>query len=264
MLGVERGSTDLLIFSLVVWGVLLLHSARMTARVAAHGLFLLAALLKLYPVLAWGPLLRQPRRRALVGVGSLTVVFGVDMLVTWADIRRVRELLPRDDRFAYGATILGREVGGEVVVIAIGVAIALLLTWLARSRGVAIGDSQTQEESRDLDLFLAGAGVFAGTFAAERNFDYRLLFLLLTLPLLLRCSRERRVHSPFAALGVAAVVATLWLGTSLPVLPLGFGEWWAERLSSFPYDELVNLALFGLLVSALLLVLTTRRGKAPA
>lgn len=264
MLGVERGSTDLLIFALVVPGVLLLRSVRMTGVVSAHGLFLVAALLKLYPVLAWGPLLRQPRRRALIGLGTLTAVFAVDVLVTWADVRRVRALLPRDNSFAYGAAILGREMGGQIVVLVLGIVVAFGLAWLARSRGLAIGDPQTHGERRDLDLFLVGAGVFAGTFAIERNFDYRLLFLLLTLPLLLRHSRGRRAHSLLAALGVAAVVATLWLGTSLPVLPLGFGEWWAERLTSFPYDELINLALFGYLVAALLLVLTSRRGKALA
>jgi hypothetical protein len=255
MLGVERGSTDMLIFSLVVCSALLLNSARMAARVAAHGLFLLVALLKLYPVLAWAPLLRRPGRRALVGIGILTAAFAVDILVTWADVRRVRELLPRDDSFAYGASILGKEAGGRLVVVAASLALALLLTWLARRRGVAIGPSRTREESRDLDLFLAGAAVFVGTFTVERNFDYRLMFLLLTLPMLLRRSRERSVASPFAALGVAAVVGTLWLSSSLPVVPLGFGEWWVQRLSSFPYDELINAALSGYLAAALLLAL---------
>lgn len=89
-----------------------------------------------------------------------------------------------------------------------------------------------------------------------------MVFLLLTLPLLLRWSRGRRSTSPFAALGVAAVIATLWLGTSQPVF--GVGDWWANAVTTFPYDELLNVALFGYLGAGLLLVLTTRHGRAVA
>ena len=55
----------------MVAAVFLLHAISPWARAAAHALFLLAALLKLYPVLAWGPLLRQKRRWVLAGLGGI-------------------------------------------------------------------------------------------------------------------------------------------------------------------------------------------------
>jgi Glycosyltransferase family 87 len=258
MLGVERGNPDLVIFCLVVWGVILLQRASVVARVGAHALLLLAAVLKLYPVLGWGPLLRQPRRWAIAGVGALAGVFGVYALIERDDLRRIRETVPREEAFAHGAAILGDEVGGRLVVLAAGAALALLLVRLARRKGLRVAAAAEPAERRDLDLLAAGAGVFVGTYALGQNFNYRMVFLLLTLPQLLRWARARDAPLPFAAGGAAAVVATLWLGTSLPVL--GVGDWWVEASASFPYDELLNVALFGYLGAALALVLTTAAG----
>jgi len=55
MLGVQRGNADLLIFILVAAAALL---ARRSA--ASGALILVAALLKLFPILALGSLLRRP------------------------------------------------------------------------------------------------------------------------------------------------------------------------------------------------------------
>jgi hypothetical protein len=247
MLGVERGNPDLVIFCLVVWGVLLLQAESVPARLAAHGLLLLAAVLKLYPVLAWGPLLLQRRRWAIAGTGTLTAAFAVYAFATRDDIRRIRENVPQDDRFAYGAAILGDEVGGALVVLAAAAGLALLLLRLARRRGVRAVVPATPGERRDRDLFVAGAATFVGTFALGHNYNYRMVFLLLTLPQLLRWSRTRLP----ARLAATAVLATLWLGTSIAFFPLGIGEWWERVTASFPYDELANVGLAGLLGAAL-------------
>jgi hypothetical protein len=255
MLGVERGNPDLVLFCLVVWGVLLLRARRVLLRAAGHGLLFLAFALKLYPVLAWLPVLFQRRRWVLAGGGALLAGLAVYTLAIRGDLERIRETVLRDDSFAFGSPILGAEVGGRAVVLAVGVALAALLVLLARR--TATVDAAAAERRR-LDLFLAGAGVFLGTFALGHNYNYRMVFLLLTLPLLLAWSRERRPPLPLPWLAVAAVVATLWLGTSLPVLPL-VGEWWGETSTSFPYDELLNVALFGYLGAALVLVVAARR-----
>jgi hypothetical protein len=253
MLGVERGNPDLVIFCVVVGGVLLLRAGSAAWRVAGHGLLFLAAVLKLYPVLAWGPVLRQRRRWLLLGGGVLVVGFVVYALATLDDVRRIRRTAPREDAFAYGAPILGAEVGGTLVVLALGAALALVLIVLARRRGADVAG----DERRELDLFLAGAATFVGTFAAGHNYNYRMVFLLLVLPQLLRWAGRGNAPLPIAPVAAAAVVATLWLGTSLPIL--GVGDWWVEASASFPYDELLNVALFGYLAAAVALVLAARR-----
>jgi hypothetical protein len=250
MLGVERGNADLLIFCLVVWGVLLLRLRSAVPRIAAHALLWLSAVLKLYPVFAWAPLLWQRRRWVLGGAGVVGLGFAAYALATLDDLRRVRETVPRDQAFSYGAPILGEKVGGNLVVLAAGAAIAIALVALARRRRA----DPSLGEQRELDLFLAGAATFVGTFALGHNYNYRMVFLLLTLPLLLRWARG---GDALAAIAGAGVVATMWLGTSQPVF--GLGEWWAEATASFPYDELLNVALVSYLAAGVFLVLADHR-----
>ena len=83
--------------------------------------------------------------------------------------------------------------------------------------------------------------MYVGSFVSAYNWDYRLMFLLLTLPQLLRWSAEARPNVPGAPFAVAAIVATLWLSE------------WLD--SARPWEELLNWALFGYLLYALLLTL---------
>ena len=81
-------------------------------------------------------------------------------------------------------------------------------------------------EIRDLDLFWAGACVYVGSYAVFLSFDYRLIFLLLTVPQLLRWTRARYGT---AYVTVAALLVAMWLDvwTRMP----GLGRvltWWAR------------------------------------
>jgi hypothetical protein len=255
LLGIERGNPDLLVFALVVGGVLLLRAGPAWVRATAHAVFLLAAMLKLYPVLAWGPLVRQPRVWLVRGLGAVAAVLAVYAVVTWDDVRAIQRLAPRDVIFSYGAGILGDEIGGRAVVVAAGALGAALLVLAARRRHGRLPASPARAQERRLDLFWVGAAVFAGTYVSTHNYNYRLAFLLLTLPQLLHWSREARPAVPFPALGLTAVLAVLWLGASLAAFPLGIGAWWEDVSAAFPYDELVTLVLFAYLAGALALTL---------
>ena len=83
--------------------------------------------------------------------------------------------------------------------------------------------------------------MYAGSFASAYNWDYRLMFLLMTLPQLLRWSTERSRDVPGAPFAVGAIVATLWLSE------------WLD--SARPWEELLNWGLFGFLLYAVLLTM---------
>jgi hypothetical protein len=79
--------------------------------------------------------------------------------------------------------------------------------------------------SRELDLFWAGAGIYVATFALVRSSDYRLVFLLLAVPQLVRWAAARRAL-PIATL--AGVLLTLWLPSpwsNVPVLNDLIRDW---------------------------------------
>jgi hypothetical protein len=128
-------------------------------------------------------------------------------------------VLPQDDEYAYGLHISGGwlgRIGGsgrawDLVLVALVLMIAVALR-----RGVR-GRLDTNP-SRELDLLWAGAGIYVATFVLGRSADYRLVFLLLTIPQLLRWATPRSVL-PITTL--CAALLTLWLPsewTNVPIL----------------------------------------------
>ena len=253
MLGVERANTDLIVFVIVTIGVMLAGRPARVAAVFGHALLLLAAVLKLYPAFAWVALLRQPFRRALIGGTVLTIAFATYLIATFDQLHSIREYFPREDRFSYGAPILAGAFGfdgfpGQLLVVIAGCVTAAVCALLVRRRQ----DPQRYATvGRELDLFWAGAGVFVGTYAATYNFNYRLIFLLLTVPQLLLWSRDHSPPVPYSKAALTLILLALWLGASISAYPLGIGEWWESVLNGFPYDELVNWLLFAYLAAAI-------------
>jgi hypothetical protein len=262
MFGVERGNNDLLVFALVAAAVYTLRGGAAIIRALSWGLFLLAAVLKLYPVFAFVALLRLGRRRAGVALGVTLLPLAVYLASIRDDLRSISEATPRPVSLAYGAGVFldgaserlaGRIPGveglmdapGRTIAYAFSLLVAVALSaWLARHVGPTFVDESDAASQRRLDAFWAGAGVYLGTFALGHNWDYRLLFLLLTVPQTLRWAQSPRALGTVSRWALVALVGTVWLSLFLPRLSI-----------SIPLDELLNWFLFvylgaGLLVTA--------------
>jgi hypothetical protein len=253
MLGIERGNPDLIVFSLLVLSVALMRG-RGLHDVAGVALLVFTAMLKLFPAFAVGVLIRRRPRAAAVTLGVATVVLVVYALITLDDIREIREVLPKYVYFSFGAQVgvqaLREGLGSAdsdawrlATALTLGgvVAIAAAGAWRRRGRRPQRIGLPSVASTRALDAFWIGALVYVGSFVSAYNWDYRLMFLLLTLPQLLRWSAEARPDVPGAAFAIAAIVGTLWLSE------------WLD--SARPWEELLNWALFGYLLYALLLTL---------
>ena len=247
MLGIERGNVDLVVFVLLALALLVFRRSP-AGRAVGHGLLLFAAMLKLFPAFGWGPILRQRPQFAIVGAVGVALVFAVYVGATLDDIREIRRVSPRVDGYSYGLGPLadlarpGWASRGafEAAAVGVGIGAAALVAW-TRRRLADAGDV------RSADAFCVGAGVYCGSYLFFYNFDYRLIFLLLTLPLLLRSIRVRGARLPFPGFGLLLVLAALWVGSSLPPFH-----------ASQRYDELVNWLLFVYLGAGLLLELAPR------
>jgi hypothetical protein len=281
MLGVERGNVDLLLFAVVTLAVLLLR--RSERSVASHALLLLAAVLKLFPIFAAGVLLRRRTRSALVGFTGVLIAFAIYALAILDDIRTIERVTPQSSTNSYGIRLvsewltpgvysLARHVGGGSIeklgLRAWDVGMAALVVGsmlLARRRLRAqLPHDPDPAAERDLDLLVAGAGVYVCSYALFRSFDYRLAFLLLTLPQLLRWARERR---SLALVSLASLYGALWLDAALTARVPGLGRalrgW--DRLSTvapfhrpLPLAVVAQLVLFAALVGCLVATAPTR------
>ncbi len=154
-------------------------------------------------------LARLPRRAAVVCVASVAGLFAIYAAATLSDIRTIERVLPLTDEATYGLPIVGdwlerlvahgRMWEAALVVFTIAVAIALRRPLHRRL---------STDPLRELDLFWAGAGIYVATFALGRNFDYRLVFLLLTIPQLARWASARQAL-PIATL--CCILLSVWL-----------------------------------------------------
>lgn len=217
MLGVERGHPDLLLFSLLVAGIALLGTKGL-GRGAGHGAFLLAAMLKLYPIVAAVALLRQkPRSWALAGTGAVVGLFGIYCLVTLDDVRMIQAQVAERPTvvYSFGVTVFAEDLRWKLSLLSEkGLIQALLLAGLAASAAaisflklrLAPSSRAGASESHRTGLW-AGAAILLAVFAAGHNFDYRLSFALLALPALLV---QSAAGDRLAAAAAGLVLVTLW------------------------------------------------------
>ena len=249
MLGVERGNPDLFIFALLAAALLALgRGAALT--VVGYGLLFLATLLKLYPLFAWGMLLRRGRSTAIAA--CLLTGVGVFVALTFDELRTILEVVPREILFSYGARVLADGLAGSVDLDAgtptsiLAVALVVLGALAALAAGVRWRrGAGSFEEDRGLDAFWAGAGIYVGSYAVMHNYDYRLVFLLLTIPQLLRWSGNPLAPVPRASWILALLFASLLLAAR-PVDELSFEEfvnWFlfvglgAAMVATIPYPR---------------------------
>jgi hypothetical protein len=260
MLGVERGNVDVLLFALLVLAVLL--AARPLASAAV---LLLGAVLKLYPVLGIGYLARRPERRYRLAAGAVVVGFAIYLVAMWSSISATLEAVPQADDLSYGVRRTSEWVAAllhqhsvprlwdAIVIAAVAAVVLLARPWLRMELGVRAGDAASR---RDLDLFWAGAGVYVGSFAVLRSFDYRLVFLLLTLPQLLRWAAAGRA---IAVVTLLAFFGALWLDAGWSGVPVvGWVlETWSQATAGlasgqpFPAAVVAQVVLFAGLLSGL-------------
>ena len=268
MLGVERGNPDIVIFPLVLAAVLLTTRTR-AGQILTGALLLSVTVLKLYPAFAAGYLVRRATRASLTVLAVVAACSLVYVLATYHYIHEMLSSIPQSNVLTYGVRRasewfsalairvvhhFGSYRAWDVLLALVGIGLGWLLSRRLRLR--VRRTSLDPGEERDLDLFWAGACVYVGSYAVFLSHDYRLVFLLLTVPQIVRWTRARQ---PAALVTVSALLATLWLDewTRMPVLrPLL--DWWTRVTSvgpdglSLTVAVIAQFALFAVFVAWLL------------
>ncbi len=175
--------------------------------------------------------------------------FGVYIIYFFRDIVHVQEIATQGQGFSYGARILAahlyHQVGADrwaapailkqlIAIVPLGLLVVAIAVRVYRR--LAPPDDEPRVGTASLLAFHAGALIYLGTFAAANNFDYRLVFLLLTFPQLVDWVRTPTHRlSPLASTTLVALVVLLWVGC--------LSEW------LHLWDELASWAVAGLLAA---------------
>jgi hypothetical protein len=259
MLLVERGNTDAIIFLLLSVVLILCENHQFIYRITAYSLLVFSALLKLFPVFGLTLLFRERRKRFIV-----LIAFSLTFFLTyfWNDLEELNLIIkatPRTHFLSYGYKVIFEEIHAnlvmrflnvlcvELVLFLITVIIICLFIyhcyknfrqWLSLPRS-ELKKTMLWFDSQSLDGFRLGAGIYLGTFLLGNNWDYRLSFLLFTIPQILKWTQEKNELGLLSSLGLVGIIASLYL----------------SRNSWLALDEIANWFLFGYFVYSLLVSL---------
>ena len=250
MFAVERANMDIALFSLIAFALLLWRTVPRPAAVVSPMFVLIGATAKLYPVFALPAFVVAGSRAASRAAICCIALFGLYCVYNVADIVHVARIATQGEGFSYGARILPAHlyhlVGADrwagpaalkQLLAAVPLAcLALLIVVRVRRRLSPGVDERTPATASMLALHV-GALIYLGTFATANNFDYRLVFLLLTLPQLIEWASvpAHRLFS-LAATTLVSIVILLWIGSLSERLHL-----WDELASWVVAGELTAL-----------------------
>lgn len=230
LLAVERGTTDLSVFLLLVLAGLLAGRT----LVGAMGAVFTAFVLKLFPLAGVLLVLRESPGRAVRWGG---LVFGGAALFCALNFREIVDIgfkteKGRELSYGWAALSLHLRSDGMIPWVCGGLAFAGLL--VAVWRGVRLVHEEPQ--SRGLDFFRIGAGVYGGTFLLGASWDYRLIFTLLLVPQVAAWACDR--SSPLR-LTARIVLGALLIAAWSPVIAAHAG-----MVFSKGSEELAKWSLF--------------------
>jgi hypothetical protein len=209
LLGMERGNIDLLMFFIVSVAVFAANRWPAFSAIAVFGGFAL----KLYPLFAGAVLLRTSRslffRLIVVLVGAVSLY----VILTYSDFALIRAATQNGIVFSYGMNVFPASLRT-------GNSQAKLLSYLVVLLSLFFGltalrrrDNQVEEQKGPiyLDAFRAGAAIYIGTFLLGSNWDYRLIFLILTIPQLAVWVKAPARHaSVISILVMSAMLLSMW------------------------------------------------------
>jgi hypothetical protein len=166
----------------------------LAARTAGYGLFLLAALLKFYPLVLGVLLLRERPRAALALGGAALAILAAAVLPLHGEFARAIANIPPNDVFidSFGAGQIRTGLlrlrpdapGLALAALAALAGAAAALAWRL-ARDAALAGALAAMPRRLADLLLTGGTLVTGCFLAGQNIDYRAILLLAALPALL-------------------------------------------------------------------------------
>jgi hypothetical protein len=247
MLAVERANMDIALFSLIAVSLLFWRRFPGPARVGSPILVLIGATAKIYPVFALPAFVFMRNRAASQTALLCGAAFGAYVVFSLRDIIHVAEIATQGQLFSYGARILPahlyHQIGADqwtgpaalkqLLAALPLVVIAAVIVLLVQRR---LRPQFEQTAAASLLGFHVGALIYLGTFMTANNFDYRLVFLLLTLPQLIEwASSPTHRFSSLASMTLVAVIVLLWVGSLSQWLNL--------------WDELASWVVAGLLTA---------------
>ncbi|GCA78478.1 hypothetical protein MiTs_00459 [Microcystis aeruginosa NIES-2521] len=272
MLLVERGNVDIVIYSWLGVGLMIIKNSRaLIFRLCAYLLIFFWGVIKLFPIFGLAVIIKEKRNLFLFFSAIFTIAFITYFLASIEEMKTISQAFDVDRvwfRFGHQALFLKVKpflsnlslfTGGDIdikktiryiIYIIMSLLTLLILTrfllskfksfqqWLS-SDFVSTDAGKSLDKSPYIDYFRLAAGLYIGNFLViGLVMDYKLTFLIFALPQILDWIKQENQLSLSSSIALVAIVSTFYAS------PL---------LHPWLIDEIINwLLLFNLLYISIL------------
>lgn len=241
MLGIERSNIELVLFLIISLALTINYYS----SISALFLFIFASMLKLYPVFGFVYLLKENKRRFWILFLSALGILIIYGLLTLDDLIHVYKTTPRLVGSSFGINVWWMGLRhSRFFNLPISDSLALFLKVLSyilaflilaatlyfsmRQKGAGL-----YKQGQYIDAFRIGAGIYIGCFLLINSHDYRLIFLIFTIPQLVAWLRDKEKGISLVPLvTLTAMLFSLWsffvmrfLGRKLTFAMEEFSNW---------------------------------------
>lgn len=214
MLGVERANVDIIFFSSLALALVLSQTWLLGAFLA----LMFGVTFKIYPLLGAGFLFGVEKKRAYRSILTALALTCVYFVFTLKDMLHVFSATHKGDEWSYGWAVIplllhnrfGFRHPAVQIVFFVG-ALLILLAMTALAIHHRPGTLKAPADLRNQQAFWLGAGIYAGTFLLGNNWDYRLIFLLFTIPQLGEWTQQKNgFFATLARITLGALIVSCW------------------------------------------------------
>lgn len=215
LLLIERGNDDIIIYSFLLWVPIVLETGRVQGKAIGWLIVSLITPIKYYPAAVYALFLYRPKSlKEFTCYLGASVAFVASLLWMIQDeLNAVSDRIPSPPvNCSFGKTLLFETINAEgeanTLYFYLGVlVVAALALWTLIHPKIQKEQTHPREEL----YFLLGSSVLTFCFLLNGNWDYRLAFLIPTLPLTLLLLRSNSSFLKFLSLTyVVSILLTIW------------------------------------------------------
>lgn len=222
----ERGNTDIIIFILSVLTLQLYTSSNQKAPILTGFMISFLSILKLYPIFCLLNIY-EDKRKSLVYIGVVIGIFAVYIFTILNELPLISQNTPRAEFRSYGCSILpffflklatvvdpGMHVSRNMAFV-FGLSMFAIVSFSVFIFSIRQRQISELVENKQLFAFRMGALIFLGTFGLGNNWDYRLVFLALTIPQLILWYKSNNLNRQFLISVIVSIVLLMnWMMVS--------------------------------------------------
>ena len=248
LLGVERGSLDLLMFFFLSLTIIAIQRSYFIAAVALFTGFIL----KLFPIFAWIIFIKGDSTKFIWSTIGAFLLVSLYITYNYADFKFIWSYVPRSTNISFGKNVVVTAVDQIDNILTLvmrvtsyfAVAITFALAYFdpLKSKQKTYISNRSKEQLYQ-DAFRVGATLYISIFLLFGNsWDYRLIFLIFTVPQLLKwASVENHSIKVISKIALVTIILSFW--SRILFSPHLFG-----RHIALGMDELSNWLVFASLL----------------